>query len=133
MEKFDIQEVIKHYNPDIEELSRVLFPHIKYPKQAFDRIIRGEANLDTVQVEALANYLGVLPSDLFTTDGWKGGWDKSNNCLTFTKDNYRVNINYGGTFITAYKDGKVINQELKASVDKMTVTEFIQYINKLIN
>lgn len=132
MKTFDITKVIEYYSPNIEELSKVLFPHIKYPKQAFDRVIRGEANLDTVQLESLASYLGVMITDLFSIEDWKGSWDSGCKCLTFVKGLYRVNLNYGGTFITVYKDGKVIHQEIKANSDKMTLTDFIQYINNLI-
>ena len=132
METFDITKVIKHYSPDIEELSKVLFPHIKYPKQAFDRVLRGEANLDTAQLGALASYLGVLITDLFSVDDWKGSWDNKYKCLTFVKGLYRINLNYCGTFITVYKSGKMVHQEIKAHADKMSLTDFIQYINTLI-
>lgn len=133
MENFDIAKVIDHFCPDIEELSKVLFPHIKYPKQAFDRIIRKEANLDTEQLTKLASYLGVLVSDLFSFNEWKGGWSNATKSLTFIKGEYRVNLNYGGSFITVYKDGKVVHQEIKPNADSMSLTDFIQYINNLIN
>ena len=133
METFNIAKVIEYYSPNIEELSKVLFPYIKYPKQAFDRVIRGEANLDTAQLEALASYLGVMITDLFSISDWKGKWDNTYKCLTFVKGLYRVNLNYGGAFVTVYKDGKVIHQEIKAHSDKMSLTDFIQYINQLIN
>lgn len=131
MEKFNLKSAIEHYSPDIDELSKVLFPYIKYPKQAFDRVLRGEANLDTNQVCQLASYLGVMVSDLFTLDeGWHGSYDK---CLTFAKGLYRVNLNYDGAFVSVYKDGKLIHQEVRNTVQSMTITDFIQYINKLIS
>ena len=141
MEKFNIQKIIEHYSPNTEELGRVLFPHIKYPKQAFDRVLKGEANLDSAQIELLANYLGVLVADLFSVDDWKGEWDNKLRCLTFVKGLYQgnfvkglyqVNLNYGGSFITVYKDGKMVHQEIKSNADGMSLTDFIQYINNLI-
>lgn len=132
MEKFNIQKIIEYYSPNTEELGRVLFPHIKYPKQAFDRVLKGEANLDSAQIELLANYLGVLVADLFSVDDWKGEWDNKLRCLTFVKGLYRVNLNYGGSFITVYKDGKMVHQEIKSNADGMSLTDFIQYINNLI-
>ena len=141
MEKFNIQKIIEHYSPNTEELSRVLFPYIKYPKQAFDRVLKGEANLDSAQIELLANYLGVLVADLFSVDDWKGEWDNKLRCLTFVKGLYQgnfvkglyqVNLNYGGSFITVYKDGKMVHQEIKSNADGMSLTDFIQYINNLI-
>ena len=111
--------------------SKVLFPHIKYPKQAFDRVIKGEANLDSVQIAQMASYLGVFVADLFAVDEWKGSWDERFKCLTFVKGLYQVNVNYHGSFITVYKDGKVIHQEIKQAND-MTLADFLQYINNLI-
>lgn len=132
MEKFNIQKIIEHYSPNTEELGRVLFPYIKYPKQAFDRVLKGEANLDSHQIELLASYLGVFVSDLFSLNDWKGSWDNEHKCLTFVKGLYRVNLNYGGSFITVYQDGKMIHQEIKSHADSMSLTDFIQYINNLI-
>ena len=65
MKQFNIDEIIKHYKLDAEDLSRVLFPSVKYPKQAFDRVLKGETNLDIGQIEKLASHIGVLVSDLF--------------------------------------------------------------------
>ena len=132
MEKFNIQKIIEHYSPNTEELGRVLFPYIKYPKQAFDRVLKGEANLDSHQIELLASYLGVFVSDLFSLDDWKGNWYNEHKCLTFIKGLYKVNLNYGCSFITVYQDGKMIHQEIKSHADSMSLTDFIQYINNLI-
>lgn len=133
METFDITKIIEHYAPNIEELSKLLFPHVKYPVCAFDRVLKGETNLDTAQVCILAKYLGVLVSDLFNTAfDWKGSYDHTHKCLTFVKGTYRVNLNYDGTFVTIYRDGKVIKQVVKSGAQEMTLTDFIQYINNLI-
>lgn len=133
MKAFNINRIIEHYQvQNIEELSKVLFPNVKYPKQAFDRVLKGETDLDSSQIELLASYLGVLPSDLFTLDDWKGGWDSDNKCLTFIKGTYQVNLNYNGVFITVYNSGKMIRQIVTSQIINMPLTDFIQYINKLI-
>jgi hypothetical protein len=132
MEKFEISKIIERYNPDVDELGQVLFPHVKYPKQAFDRVLRGEANLDSEQIELLASYLGIFVYELFSIDEWKGSWSTECKCLTFIKGLYRVNLNYGGSFITVYKDNKVVHQEVKCNTESMSLEDFIKYINNLI-
>ena len=132
MEKFEISKIIERYNPDVDELGQVLFPHVKYPKQAFDRVLRGEANLDSEQIELLANYLGIFVYELFSIDEWKGSWSNECKCLIFIKGLYRVNLNYGGSFITVYKDNKVVHQEVKCNTESMSLEDFIKYINNLI-
>lgn len=133
METFNITKIMEQYAPNTDELSKVLFPHIKYPKQAFDRVLKGEANLDSEQITRLASYLGILVSDLFNLkDDWKGSYDTTKKCLIFTKGEYKINLNYNGSFITVYKDNKVIHQEVKSRADSMTFEDFIRYINKFI-
>lgn len=129
MEKFNINKIIERYKLDTDELAKVLFPYIKYPKQAFDRVLRGEANLDTSQVENLASYAGVLVCDLYKVEDWKGIVEDT--CLTFIKGNYKVKLNYNGAYLTFYKDEQVLKQEISC-VYSMTVLDFIKYINNLI-
>lgn len=132
METFNINKIVEYYKPNVDELGQVLFPHVKYPKQAFDRVLKGEANLDTHQVELLAKYLGVFVSDLFSVNSWKGGWNEDCKCLTLTKGPYQVNLNYNGFFVTVYKDGKVVHQEVNGLTDSMPMSEFIKYIDSLL-
>lgn len=133
MTHFNLNRIINEYQPNTDELGKVLFPYIKYPKQAFDRVLRGEANLDVAQVEALASYLGVFPQDLFKMDGWSQKWDSDDKCLTFIKGDYRVNLNYNGSYVTVYRNNEMIYQEIKANADSMTVEDFINYINQIVN
>ena len=130
MEKqFDINKVIAYYKLDPLDLAKVLFPFVKYPKQAFDRVLKDEANLDVVQVEKLANYIGVLVTDLFSADTWKSSTE--DGCLTMLKGDYKVKLNYNGVYMSIYKNNKLIHQTL-TNVPGMTVNEFIDFLNNFI-
>lgn len=132
MEKFDINKVISHYNigADTSELAKLLFPNVKYPKQAFDRIIKGEASLDVDQLQKLAEYLGVLTHELFSVDSWKGTSEEGH--LTFTKGEYKVKLNYNSVFLSLYKNGELVDTKI-SSVPTMSLNDFIKYIDELIN
>lgn len=130
MEKFNINNIIEHYKLNSEELAKVLFPYIKYPSQALNRILRGEANLDTAQVENLASYIGVTVSDLWSVEDW--GIDSQDNVLTFVKGNYKVKLNYGGVFLSVFNNEKCVYKEISIA-NGMTVEKFIDYINNIIN
>lgn len=129
MEHFNINNVIEHYKLNTENLARALFPTVKYPKQAFDRILKGEANLDIIQVERLANYIGVLVTDLFSANTWKGF--SEDKCLTLQKGQYKAKLNYNGVYLSIYKDNVLIEQKI-SNVPNMTVQEFIDYLDNLI-
>ena len=130
MEQFNINSVIEHYKLNIEDVAKVLFPAVKYPKQALDRILKGESHLDIVQVEKLANYIGVLVTDLFSANTWKGS-AAEDGCLTLLKGQYKAKLNYNGVYLSIYKDNVLIEQKI-SNVPDMTIQEFINFLDNLI-
>lgn len=129
MEQFNISNVIEHYKLNTEDLAKVLFPTVKYPKQALDRILKSEANLDITQVEKLADYIGVLVTDLFSANTWKGSAE--DGCLTLLKGQYKAKLNYNGVYLSIYKDNVLIDQKI-SNVPNMTVQEFIDFLDNII-
>lgn len=129
MEKFDINKVLEFYKPDLDAVAKVLFPHNNFPQAALYRVLKGPTVIDANQIAALAEYLGVLVSDLYNIDSnWKGTF--KTGYLTFINGDYKAVVNYRGSFITVYKNNELIAQELAAT--SMSVENFIQYINNLI-
>lgn len=127
--QFDINAVMQYYDLDPDDISQVLFPSCKYPKIAFSRVLKGEANLDTEQLGLLAKHLGVFIHDLFFVSGdWKGTTE--NGCLVFMKGAFKVKLNYKGVFLSLYHGEELIYQEL--SLHNMSVPVFIEYIDLLI-
>ena len=129
MESFNINNVVEYYKLNTEDLAKVLFPAVKYPKQALDRILKGEGNLDIVQVEKLANYIGVLVTDLFSINTWKGSTE--DECLILLKGQYKAKLNYNGVYLSVYKNNVPIVQSI-SNVPNMTIQEFINFLNNLI-
>lgn len=132
MEQFNLNSVIEQYKLNTEELAKVLFPSVKYPKQALDRILKGEADLDVKQLQALAYHLGVLISDLFQSanaNNWYGV--SEDNCLCFIKGEFKIKLNYNGVYITVYKNNNVVDKII-ADVPSMSIEQFKEYINNLI-
>lgn len=129
MKQFNINEVIEHYKLNTEDLSKVLFPNVKYPKQAFDRVLKGETNLDISQIEKLASHIGVLVSDLFSVNSWKGSAEDGH--LILLKGDYKAKLNYKGVFLSIYKNNELLEQKI-ANVPDMTMEEFINYLDNFI-
>ena len=125
---FNINKIISHYKLDVNEVDEVLFPHVRYKTLALNRILNGEAYLDTQQIEKLAEYIGVFVHELFTFDEWKGTYEDGS--ITWAQGEYKVKLHYNGTFLTMYKGTKAIYQELE-SPKNTTVEEFISHINLL--
>lgn len=130
MTQFNINNIIRDYSLDSDELAKVLFPAAKYPKQAFSRILKGEASLSVEQVEILAAHIGVLPSHLFMLDTWKDA--SEDGLLAFKKGVFLVKLNYNGTFLTLYKNGEVVDQRVISTHD-MPIKDLIEYLDNLIS
>ena len=129
MERFNINNVIKQYRLDTEELAKVLFPTVKFPKLAFDRVLKGEGSLDVIQLERLADYIGVLVSDLFSVDTWKSSTE--DRCLVLQKGNYKVKLNYKGVYLSVYKNNELILQSI-SNILSMKVQEFVDFLDTII-
>lgn len=127
--QFNLNEIIKNHGIDTNELASILFPSVKYQKLALDRILKGEASLSVVQLEKLASYLGVLPSSLFTNDNWIDVTE--DEYLTLAKGQFKVKLNYNGSFLTLYKNNEVIDTKV-VNISALSVNDFIDYINELI-
>ena len=86
--------------------------------------------MDIAQVEKLANYIGVLVTDLFSANTWKGS-AAEDGCLTLLKGQYKAKLNYNGVYLSIYKDNVLIEQKI-SNVPDMTIQEFINFLDNLI-
>ena len=130
MEQFNISAIIEHYGLSQEEIAPILFPNVKYPNMAFARVLKGEANLDSEQLGRLASFIGVLVSDLYTIDDWRGSTE--DNCLVFIKGEYKVRVNYAGALAIIYKNNKAV-QQLIIDAQSIKLSNFISLLNNTIN
>lgn len=128
MEKFNINRVIEYFKLDEEDVAEALFPHIRYKKMALDRIKRGEANIDTEQLKALADLAGVFVSDLYNCNEWKGTVE--NSCLTFVKGTFKAKLNYNGVYLTVYDGATVINKMMTSG--NLQIDDFINLLDNII-
>lgn len=129
MERFNINNVIDYYKLDVDDIAKVMFPNIKYPKQAFDRILKGEADLSITQVENLASHIGVLVTDLFSANTWKSSIE--DGCIILERGEYKAKLNYNGVYLSIYKNTELLEQRI-SNVPSMTTHEFISYITNIV-
>lgn len=131
---FDINSVIQHFGlgpgENINSLAKTLFPNAKYPRQALDRVLRGEGELDIKQVETLASYLGVLLTDLFRFEDWKA--ISECDIIVLSKGEYTAKLNYKGVFLSIYKNSDLVEQLITNPLN-MTVQDLIDLLNNRIN
>lgn len=133
MEKFSIKRVTEVYKPDLDELAKALFPTVTYPKLAFNRILKGEANLDSTQISILASYLGVSVSELFTIDdsGWHMSSCTGDSRLIFTKGDYKATL-YGQSLTILKCDKCIAALTFLVNKEAMSLEDFIKLLDEKI-
>lgn len=133
MEKFSIKRVTEVYKPDLDELAKALFPTVTYPKLAFNRILKGEANLDSTQISILASYLGVSVSELFTIDdsGWHMSSCTGDSRLIFTKGDYKATL-YGNSLTILKCDKCIAALTFLVNKEAMSLEDFIKLLDEEI-
>lgn len=123
MAKFNLQRIIEDYGLDNDALCVVLFPNLMYPNLAINRVLKGESELSTSQVEALAEFIGVPTRDLFS-ENWRGF--VAEDAVILRCGVYAVYIKPDG--VTYFKGGNIIGIESK-EIAELPFTEFINHIN----
>lgn len=133
MEKFNIKRVTEVYKPDLDELAKALFPTVTYPKLAFNRILKGEANLDSTQISILASYLGVSVSELFTVEdsGWHMQTCAGDSRLVFTKGDYKATL-YGNSLTILKCDKHVASLTFLVNRETISLEDFIKLLDDKI-
>jgi len=124
---FNIEQLIKTYAIDTDDIAKVLFPRVKYPKQAFARIVSGEAELEYSQLEKLADYVGLSLSDMFE-DQWKGYF--KDGILRIKKGEVEAKFNCGGNFVSLYKNGEFIEHYV-VNTALLSMKELLKKIESL--
>ena len=131
MEKFNINKIMSQYGLQEQEVANLLWPMVKYPELGFKRVLRGETYLDSAQICALANYLQVPVSELFTVEDTDWHAISKDKRTIFIKGDYKVIIGRDLSSISIWhKNDNFYNST--ATVCFMEVSRFLKQIDDII-
>lgn len=131
MEKFNINKIMSQYGLQEQEVANLLWPMVKYPELGFKRVLRGETYLDSAQICALANYLQVPVSELFTVEDTDWHAISKDKRTIFTKGDYKVIV--GRDLFTVsiwHKNDNFYNSV--ATIGLMEISKFLNRMDELI-
>ncbi len=130
MEKFNINKIMSQYGLQEQEVANLLWPMVKYPELGFKRVLRGETYLDSAQICALAHYLQVPVSDLFTVEDTDWHAITKDKRTIFTKGEYKIIL--GRDFsVSIYKGMDEIKNYI-INAKTVRIEEFISSIDNSI-
>ena len=128
MEKFNINKIMSQYGLQEQEVANLLWPMVKYPELGFKRVLRGETYLDSAQICALAHYLQVPVSDLFTVEDTDWHAITKDKRTIFTKGEYKIIL--GRDFSVSIYKGM---DEVKNYVINAKTVRIEEFINSIDN
>lgn len=128
MEKFNINKIMSQYGLQEQEIANLLWPMVKYPELGFKRVLRGETYLDSAQICALAHYLQVPVSDLFTVEDTDWHAITKDKRTIFTKCEYKIIL--GRDFSVSIYKGM---DEIKNYIINAKTVRIEEFINSIDN
>lgn len=130
MKTINLEKIITDHALDVREVGKELFPSAKYPKLALDRILKGEAFLDTNQVSKLSLITGIPIEVLFSGGEWKT--QGSENKITFTSEDYKAELDTLTWVTKVYYKGSLFHEEI-ISQKHIELSEYLETLRNLIN
>lgn len=90
MRTIDLEKLIQQKGIEKKELANLLFPMHKYPDLAIQRILTGEAFLDSNQISRLSTYTGLTVDELFSVSEWK--MEGKPETIEFSNEEYLASL-----------------------------------------
>lgn len=128
MNTIDVKKAIEESGADIKEIAAQLFPGNKYPKLALNRVLSGEAYLDSVQVSKLSMLLGIKISDLYESN-WK--MESKKDMIIFESGSYRAELSTK-TWVTKLFDKGSLFHETIIHGKYAQLSEYLKKLNSII-
>ena len=129
MLKIDLYGVLKKADLGKKEIAEHLFPKNKFPVLALNRVVNGEAQLDSEQISKLAMLLGVEIQDLYVAN-WVPSHKK--NKLVFNSDDFRAELDTK-TWTTNIFHKDTLLHGVVLSKESVSLKEYINKLNSEIN
>lgn len=131
MEKFNINKIMSQYGLQEQEVANLLWPMVKYPELGFKRVLRGETYLDSAQICALANYLQVPVSELFTVEDTDWHAISKDKRTIFTKGDYKAIIGRDLCSLAVWHNNDNFYNSM-APIGVMEISVLLQQIDEII-
>lgn len=124
----NLRELIEQRGLKTREVAEFLYPGNKYPRASLQRVLDGEALLNSEQVSRLAAWLGISVDSLY-----KGGWSsefKGETCI-LTNGNYRAELSIRTGETKVFHLGALFH-EIILHDPAIPLSRYIELLNAII-
>lgn len=130
MKKLNLKKIIDNQHLDVDNLAKQLFPTAKHPKRALDRIVSGEALLDSNQI-SLLSMITDLPIGLLYEGGDWQQKEAVSNLLKFGTEDYTAELDTT-TWITKIYHKESLFHESVICSGAIPLSDFLNSLTDLI-
>lgn len=129
MSKIDLKKIIEEQNLDVKVIATELFPGNKYPKLALDRVLKGDAFLDSNQISRLSLMTEIPIQFLYDSGSWTKKMTK--DLITFESGEYRAELNTSSNITKVFHKGSLFHESV-IHKNSITLSEYLSEVKKLI-
>lgn len=129
MDNIDVKSLIEKSGLDPVVLAKELYPSNKFPVHALQRVIAGEALLNSEQIAKLAQMLNVEINEVYDISKWKVGANK--DLIYLKHGEYRVELDLTAKTSKIFS-GTTLKFETVLHSSTIALSEYIAEINKII-
>lgn len=130
MKDINLKHLIESRDLCYNEVAVLLFPDNKHPKLALNRVLKGEARLDSAQISRLAAFMKVEISDLYGLPGWKASLGED-GIHVFKNGEFTARLNTTTWTTEVFKNDELLHGTIIHS-GCMSLENYIQQIHKFL-
>ena len=125
----NLQKIIDERGLDKKEVAKLLFPDIKYPILAFNRVLADVAVLDSTQVSKLALFADLTIDEIYSGWSWKATSKKGRH--KFISGDFIAELDLETGITKVFHKGSLFHESVLHST-LIPLSSYIEELNNLI-
>ena len=125
----NLQKIIDERGLDKKEVAKLLFPDIKYPILAFNRVLADVAVLDSTQVSKLALFADLTIDEIYSGRAWKATSKKGRH--KFISGDFIAELDLETGITKVFHKGSLFHESVLHST-LIPLSSYIEELNNLI-
>ena len=130
MSKINLASVLASTSLTKNEIAAQLYPGRKHPQLALNRVLAGEADLDSEQISKLSLLTGIPIPRLFTGGSWTASTARGTH--TLTSGSYRAELDTRTWITKIFHNGSLCHESILHS-GVITLSEYISLLDIVVN
>lgn len=129
MQMIQLRKILEAKGISFSDAGTKLFPGVRYPYMAIKRVMDGDAELATPQIEKLSEITKIPVGFLFSKNDWQAS--ATENKLIFSAGEYLAELDTETQQLKISENGELFHVST-IGIKGLALTDYLDYITKLI-